>query len=115
MVIRLKPLPKLISTVRAKCPKAVICGFKLLVNSTDDELYAAVDKSILTNDCDLVVGNDLRDIKEGKHRLLLGSKTYSKSFPVKFDVYHKEFDSLSKKVVDHCEMQYNHPSRKFGV
>jgi len=111
LIIRLKPLPKLISAVRKKCPKAVICGFKLLVNSTDDELYAAVEKSILTNDCDLVVGNDLRDIKEGKHRLLLGSKTYSSLSPVKFDVYHQGFDSLSKKVVDHCELQYNHPIR----
>lgn len=106
LVIRLKPLPKLISTVRAKCPKAVICGFKLLVNSTDEELYDAVEKSIKTNDCDLVVGNDLRDIKDGKHRLILGSKTHNSENPIRFDIYNSAFDSLTKKVVDHCELQY---------
>ena len=107
LVIRLKPLPKLISTVREKCKDAVICGFKLLVNSTDDELYNAVENSIKKNDCDLVVGNDLRDIKQGKHRLLLGTKTYTTESPVRFYIYNSEFDYLAGKVVDHCEMQYN--------
>lgn len=40
LVIKLKPLPKLIGTVREKCPNAVICGFKLLVNSTEEELIS---------------------------------------------------------------------------
>lgn len=72
MTIDLKPLPKLISCIKANYPDCYLVGFKLLVNSTDEELDVAVRHSIETNHCDLVVGNDLRDIKAGKHRLLLG-------------------------------------------
>ena len=36
MIIRLKPLPKLISKVREKAPNAFIVGFKLIVDSTED-------------------------------------------------------------------------------
>lgn len=71
MVIKLKPLPKLISTVRKKCPNAVICGFKLLVDSTREELEDAVASSLHKNRCDLVVGNDLSDIRRNNHKLLI--------------------------------------------
>lgn len=74
MVIRLKILPKLISQVREKCPQSIICGFKLLVNSTEKELCDATTKSLNDNRLDLVVGNDLRDIKQGQHRLLIVEK-----------------------------------------
>lgn len=74
LVIRLKPLPKLISMVREKCPMSVICGFKLLVNSTEKELLDAATKSLVDNKLDLVVGNDLRDIKAGQHKLLVVEK-----------------------------------------
>jgi phosphopantothenoylcysteine synthetase/decarboxylase len=71
LVIRLKPLPKLISMVRTFAPNAVICGFKLLVNSTHEELLAACKDSLEKNRLDLVVGNDLRDIKNNDHKLLI--------------------------------------------
>lgn len=112
LVIRLKPLPKLINTVRAKCPNAVICGFKLLVNSKEHELEAAAIKSLVDNDCDLVVGNDLRDIKNNDHKLTIVVRDpvgknhevyyyYSSAFP----------DSpfyLARTVVDFCMKQYEY-------
>ena len=107
LVIRLKPLPKLISTVREKCPKAVICGFKLLVNSTEDELKNAVENSLIKNKCDLVVGNDLRDIKNNSHQLLIGESIDDFGhFKPTFDLYGKEFD-LAKVVVDRCYQCFN--------
>lgn len=71
LVIKLYPLPKLISQVREKAKNSVICGFKLLVGSTDEELISACKKSIETNYIDLVIGNDLADIKKDNHRLLV--------------------------------------------
>lgn len=71
MIIKLKPLPKLISSVREAAPDAFICGFKLLVDSTDHDLRAAMVKSFEENKLNLVVGNDLRDIKNNDHRLTL--------------------------------------------
>lgn len=67
LVIRLKPLPKLISTVREKCPNSLICGFKLLVNSTEKELLDAAHDSIIKNKVDLVIANDLSTIKDTKN------------------------------------------------
>lgn len=69
--IELRPAPKLISMIKPVHPECKLVGFKLLVDSTDDELEAAARESIERNGCDLVVANDLRDIREGKHRVMM--------------------------------------------
>lgn len=71
MVIKLKPLPKVISKVKEWAPNAYLVGFKLLVDSTDGELIANAKKSVVDNKCDMVVANDLRDIKNNAHKLLI--------------------------------------------
>jgi phosphopantothenoylcysteine synthetase/decarboxylase len=75
MNIELDVLPKVISGVRSRSmnPNAYIVGFKLLVNSTDSELIYNATKQLYNNKLDLVVANDLRDIKCGDHRLHLVS------------------------------------------
>ncbi len=105
LIIRLKPLPKLISTVRQKCPNAVICGFKLLVNSTDEELESAAIKSFYDNDCDIVVGNDLRDIKNSNHKLMIVERDYSPSAN-DFVINRYEKYYLAEMVVKTCLRQY---------
>ena len=86
MCIKLVKLPKILPIMRELAPTSVICGFKLLVDSTDAELVAAMKKQIeeVVNEkprevieetgVDLVVGNDLRDIKADDHRLLVMKK-----------------------------------------
>jgi phosphopantothenate---cysteine ligase (CTP) len=71
LTIELHPLPKLISAVRDKAKAATLVGFKLLVDSSDDDLVQAAYKSVVGNRCDLVVANDLRDIQAAAHRVLL--------------------------------------------
>ena len=73
MVIRLKPLPKLISKIREIAPNAFIVGFKLLVDSSEDELKEACINSMNKNKLNMIVGNDLRDIQNNNHTLLLGT------------------------------------------
>jgi phosphopantothenate-cysteine ligase len=73
LTIHLEPLPKLIAGIKKRAPNAMLVGFKLLVDSTDDELVAEATKSIINNGCDLVVANDLRDIRNGKHKVILVS------------------------------------------
>jgi phosphopantothenoylcysteine synthetase/decarboxylase len=111
LVIKLKPLPKLISTVRERCPKAVICGFKLLVNSAMEELREASVKSLVDNKLDLVVGNDLRDIKADDHKLLivenLNGNVVSSLFAQ--DEFYRP--RLSRVVFDKCMEHY---VRKYG-
>ena len=73
MVIRLKPLPKLISKVRELAPNSFIVGFKLLVDSTEEELKQACVDSMNKNKLDMIVGNDLRDIQNDNHTLMIGT------------------------------------------
>jgi len=78
LIIKLKPLPKVISEVRDLVgDKVVICGFKLLVNSTEDELRRAAAASIRNNRLDFVIANDLSTIKDTRnHSLHVMGKDY---------------------------------------
>jgi len=72
MIIKLKKLPKIISMVREKAgDDCIVVGFKLLVGSSDEELIMNAKSSLVQNKLDLVVANDLRDIKNNDHKLKL--------------------------------------------
>lgn len=74
MCIKLIKLPKILPIMRKFAPTAVICGFKLLVDSTENELLDAMKKQVDESGVDLVIGNDLRDIKANNHKLLVISQ-----------------------------------------
>jgi phosphopantothenate-cysteine ligase len=69
MSIQLHKLPKLISEVKQWNPDVMLVGFKLLVDSTPEELGKAAMKSLTDNKCDMVIANDLRDIQQDNHTL----------------------------------------------
>jgi len=75
MRIDLCEAPKIISSVKRALPKCKLVGFKLLVGSTDEELYMEACKSIEKNGCDMVVANDLRDIRANQHRVILVTRS----------------------------------------
>lgn len=110
MCIKLVKLPKVLPIMRKLAPNATICGFKLLVDSTEEELLDAMRKQISESNVDLVIGNDLRDIKNDDHQLLVISKHDAN--PRK---YKKEKQNnvrpflvypLAKAVVDECLKEY---------
>ena len=110
MCIKLIKLPKVLPIMRELAPNATICGFKLLVDSTEDELLDAMKKQIGESNVDLVIGNDLRDIKNDNHQLLIISKHDANPRKYKkekqdsrrpFFVY-----PLAKNVVDECFKEY---------
>ena len=100
MTIELKVLPKIISSIRSWASDSFIVGFKLLVGSTDVELTLAATDSLKKNSLDLVVANDLRDIKNNNHKLILVDKNR--------EVEYRQSEStdrnyLAKKVVQRIE------------
>jgi phosphopantothenate---cysteine ligase (CTP) len=95
--IKLHKLPKLISKVRGWCPNAFIVGFKLLVDSTDEQLMAAA-KDSLKNKIDFVVANDLRDIQNNDHRVMFVDK--NGDYEIVSKSTSKSHDSLAHYVVD---------------
>ena len=108
MCIKLVKLPKILPIMRELAPNATICGFKLLVDSTEDELLDAMKKQISESDVDLVIGNDLRDIKNNDHQLLVISKHDAnprkyKMLPVdKRTTHYMATYPLARNVVDEC-------------
>ena len=110
MCIKLVKLPKILPIMRKLAPDSVICGFKLLVDSTTEELLNAMKNQIVESDVDLVIGNDLRDIKNDDHKLTVMSKhnTTPREYSLPPHEERKQFAvyPLAKAVMDECFMEY---------
>ena len=106
MCIKLVKLPKVLPIMRKLAPNATICGFKLLVDSTTAELLNAMKNQIVESDVDLVIGNDLRDIKNDDHKLTVMSKHNTTpreySLPPPEEQKHFAVYPLAKAVMDEC-------------
>ena len=116
MCIKLVKLPKVLPIMRKLAPNTTICGFKLLVDSTNAELLNAMKNQIVESDVDLVIGNDLRDIKSNDHRLIVMSKhnhvPREYSLPPPEERKHFVVYPLAKAVVDECFKEYTIKKQK---
>lgn len=92
--IELKDADKIIPEVKKLCPNCFLVGFKLLVDSTDEQLIAAANKVLDSAGCNLVVANDLRDIKNRQHRVILCEKN------AKQLIYEGNSEFIVKQVVE---------------
>lgn len=96
--IKLKQLPKLIYYVKEWAPNAKLVGFKLLVNSKTPELLAAAARSIQDNKCDMIVANDLQDIKDNNHTVHL---VFPEQNTKTFKTDPKDPNFLARMVAEH--------------
>jgi len=71
--IELTKLPKIISKIKRWNPKTFLVGFKLLVGSTPTIRYDAAKKQMEESGSDVVIVNDLKQIKENRHILYVYS------------------------------------------
>lgn len=74
IIIKLKPTPKIISIIKSISPKTCLVGFKLLTNVSKRELCDVSYKLLMKNNCDLVIGNDLSNIKDDLHKAIFITK-----------------------------------------
>lgn len=77
LVIVLKQTPKIIGLIKSISPNTKLIGFKLLEDVSKDYLLEIAGRLMDKNDCDYVLANDLKDIKEGNHKALLLNKDKS--------------------------------------
>lgn len=71
LIIKLKKTPKIISIIKDISPKTYLVGFKLLDKVSEENLIATALKLKEKNKCDLVVANDLDNIRKGVHKAFL--------------------------------------------
>lgn len=74
LIITLKPTPKVISKIKEISPDTFLVGFKLLDGVSKEELIKVAKGIRDKNKCDLVVANDLKNIKEGSHEAYIIDK-----------------------------------------
>ena len=79
-VLFLKKTPKIISLVKKWNPAIRLIGFKLLVNVTKEELLKTARASLIKNQAEIIVANDLTEISNQEHRAyLVGKETVTQA------------------------------------
>ena len=73
-VLFLKKTPKIISLVKKWNPDIRLIGFKLLVDVSDEELLKTARASLIKNQAEIIVANDLTEISNQEHRAYLVGK-----------------------------------------
>ena len=71
LIIKLKKTPKIISMIKDISPNTYLVGFKLLDNVSKEVLIDTAYNLKVKNKCDLVVANDLNNIRNGKHKAFI--------------------------------------------
>lgn len=74
LVLVLKPTPKIISLIKKESPLTYLVGFKLLDGVSKKELIDVAKRLRDKNRCDLVVANDLEDIRNKEHKAYIIDK-----------------------------------------
>ena len=74
LVLVLKPTPKIISLIKKESPLTYLVGFKLLDGVSKKELIEVAMRLRDKNKCDLVVANDLEDIRNKEHKAYIIDK-----------------------------------------
>ena len=95
-VLFLKKNPKIISKVKEWNPNIRLIGFKLLVDVSQEELLTSARSSLIKNQAELIVANDLAEISSGLHHAyLVGQNTVTEAFS-KEDIAEKLLDHIQK-------------------
>ncbi|MCD6540043.1 MAG: hypothetical protein J7K37_05030 [Candidatus Omnitrophica bacterium] len=71
LLIELKPAPKIIKEIRKLRPDIYLIQFKLEAGKTKNKLIDRAYRSLLENNSDLVIANDLKDIRNSNYRAYL--------------------------------------------
>lgn len=71
LLIKLKKTPKIISIIKNLSPSTYLVGFKLLDNVSEENLISTAVKLKDKNNCNLVVANDLENIRKGNHKAFI--------------------------------------------
>lgn len=97
LTIELVKTPKIINNIKRNFSNSYVVGFKLLFNASEQELISAMQKQLKSAGTDACIGNDLRDIMNGNHTVIILTKS-GKEF--RFD---SQSGELAQKVIDVVE------------
>ncbi|CIZ68813.1 MULTISPECIES: phosphopantothenate--cysteine ligase [Streptococcus] len=85
-VLFLKKTPKIISLVKEWNPTIHLIGFKLLVDVNEYHLVDIARKSLVKNQADLIIANDLTQISENQHHAIFVEKNQLQTVQTKEEI-----------------------------
>lgn len=85
-VLFLKKTPKIISLVKDWNPSIHLIGFKLLVGVTEDQLIEVARQSLIKNQADLIIANDLTQISTNQHQAIFVEKEQLQTVQTKEEI-----------------------------
>ena len=85
-VLFLKKTPKIISLVKKWNPAIHLIGFKLLVDVSEDYLIEIARKSLIKNQADLIIANDLTQISANQHRAIFVENDHLQTVQTKEEI-----------------------------
>ena len=85
-ILFLKKTPKIISLVKEWNPSIHLIGFKLLVDVSEDYLIEIAKQSLIKNQADLIIANDLTQISTYQHRAIFVEKDHLQTVQTKEEI-----------------------------
>ena len=85
-VLFLKKTPKIISLVKEWNPAIHLIGFKLLVDVSEEYLIEIARQSLIKNQADLIIANDLTQISANQHRAIFVEKEQLQTVQTKEEI-----------------------------
>ena len=85
-ILFLKKTPKIISLVKEWNPAIHLIGFKLLVDVNEDHLVDIARKSLIKNQADLIIANDLTQISADQHRAIFVENDHLQTVQTKEEI-----------------------------
>ena len=85
-ILFLKKTPKIISLVKEWNPAIHLIGFKLLVDVTEYHLIEVARQSLIKNQADLIIANDLTQISAHQHRAIFVEKEHLQTVQTKEEI-----------------------------
>ena len=85
-VLFLKKTPKIISLVKEWNPAIHLIGFKLLVDISEDYLIEIARQSLIKNQADLIIANDLTQISANQHHAIFVENDHLQTVQTKEEI-----------------------------
>lgn len=99
LILALGASAKVIHIIKKLQPETILVGFKLLVDVTEEHLLAVAYETLVKNQGDFVLANDLHDVGPVNHRgLLIDSKQNVEIFTTKGEIAEGIKEAITRKL-----------------
>jgi len=98
LIIKLKPTVKIVDYIKKWDPDTFLVKFKLQVDCKEKDLIKIAKKSMTRSSADIIVANDLLEMKDGKHTAFIIDNDNIKKLDTKVALAEELLVMIAKKI-----------------